>query len=239
MTSHATQSGHARRVRDWFRKLITFWTLIAIVSAGALAVFADVGEDVAKHSTTQFDDAVRAWFVGHQNGVFHNIALAITRIGSPPVMIVLAIAAGAWFYTRGGRRMAGVVVAAPAVGTLLSRTIKILYGRARPVGAELFHETTYSFPSGHASTSAAVVVTVCYVFAREGMISWRSAILVGGTVPLLVGLTRLYLDVHWTTDVIGGWAVGLFVAAVSAALYELLRKTAPPGVSSVKPPLVP
>ena len=221
--------------REWFRKLITFWTLIAVVSAGALAVFADVGEDVAEHKTTQFDDAVRGWFVGHQNVVLHNIALAITWIGSPEVMVVLAIGAGAWFYTRGGRRMAGAVVAAPAVGGLLSRTIKILYGRTRPVGAALFHETSYSFPSGHAATSAAVVVTLCYVFAREGMISWRTAILVGGTFPLLVGLTRLYLDVHWTTDVVGGWAVGLFVAALSAALYERLRKTAPPASAQSGP----
>ena len=114
MTSHASQSGRPRHVRDWFRKLITFWTLIAVVSAGALAVFADVGEDVAEHSTTQFDNAVRGWFVAHQNAL------------------------------------------------------------------------------------------------------------------LLVGLTRLYLDVHWTTDVIGGWAVGLFVAAVTAALYERLRKSIPP-----------
>lgn len=118
------------------------------------------------------------------------------------------------------------------MGSLLSGTIKILYGRARPVGAELFHEHSYSFPSGHAATSAAVVVTLCYVLAREGMISWRTAILAGGTVPLLVGLTRLYLDVHWTTDVVGGWAVGLFVAALSAALYERLRKSAPPDTFS-------
>ena len=47
---------------------------------------------------------------------------------------------------------------------------------------------------------------------------------------MIVGLTRLSLDVHWTTDVIGGWTVGLFVAAMSAALYEYLRRSAPPGV---------
>jgi undecaprenyl-diphosphatase len=46
----------------------------------------------------------------------------------------------------------------------------------------------------------------------------------------LVGLTRLYLDVHWTTDVVGGWAVGLFVAAMCAALYEYLRRNAPPNI---------
>jgi undecaprenyl-diphosphatase len=51
---------------------------------------------------------------------------------------------------------------------------------------------------------------------------------IGGSVPLVVGLTRLYLNVHWFTDVIGGWTVGLFVAAICAALYEWLRKSAPP-----------
>lgn len=233
-STRAPESGHARRVRDWFRKLITFWTLIAVVSAVALMVFADVGEDVAEQSTTQFDNAVRAWFVGHQNPLLHNTALVITWIGSPAVMVVLAIGAGIWFYTRGGPRRAGAVVAAPAVGGLFSGIIKVLYGRVRPAGATLLNEHTYSFPSGHAATSAAVVVTLCYVLARERMISWRTAILIGGSVPLLVGLTRLYLDVHWTTDVVGGWAVGLFVAAVSAALYERLRKSAPTDVDEVR-----
>jgi len=71
------------------------------------------------------------------------------------------------------------------------------------------------------------------VMAREGMISWTTAIVVGGGIPLIVGLSRIYLDVHWTTDVIAGWAVGLFVAALSAALYEYLRRNAPPGVGSI------
>jgi undecaprenyl-diphosphatase len=214
--------------------LITFWTLIALVSAVALLVFADVGEDVAERSTTHIDNAVSAWFVGHQNPVLYKIALVTTWIGSPEVMVLLAIAAGVWFYGRTGRRKAGVVVAAPAVGGLLSGIIKILYGRARPVGAVLLNVQTYSFPSGHAATSAAVVVTLCYVFARERMISWPVAIVIGGSVPLVVGLSRLYLNVHWFTDVVGGWTVGLFVAAMSAALYEWLRRTAPPAASEAE-----
>jgi undecaprenyl-diphosphatase len=110
---------------------------------------------------------------------------------------------------------------------LVSGLVKVLYGRARPAGGALFNERTYSFPSGHATTSAAVVVTLCYVLAREGIISWTAAIVIGGVIPLLVGVSRLYLDVHWTTDVVGGWTVGLFVAAMSAALYEYLRSSAP------------
>jgi membrane-associated phospholipid phosphatase len=224
-TVRAPESAHPRRVRDWFRKLVTFWTLIAMVSAVALLTFADVGEDVAEQSTVQFDNTVHAWFVGHQNPALAEIALVLTWIGSPAVMVLLAIGAGVWFYRRSGRSKAGVVVAAPAVGGLFSGLIKVLYGRERPAGGALLN--TYSFPSGHAATSAAVVVTLCYILAREKIVSWPTAIVLGGAVPLIVGLTRLYLDVHWTTDVVAGWAVGLFVAAMSAALYETLRKSAP------------
>jgi undecaprenyl-diphosphatase len=219
-------------VRDWGRKLITFWTLIAIVSAIAIGVFADLGEDVAEKSTTTFDNAVRAWVISHQNPVVYKLAYFVTWTGSPIVMVFIAIAAGVWFYGREGRSKAGVMVAAPAVGGLLSAGVKLLYGRMRPAGGALLNETTYSFPSGHATTSAAVVVTLCYVMAREGMISWTTAIIVGALIPLLVGLSRVYLDVHWTTDVVGGWTVGLFVAAVSAALYEYLRRSAPPAVET-------
>jgi len=120
---------------------------------------------------------------------------------------------------------------------VLSTGVKLLYGRARPAGAALLNERTFSFPSGHATMSAAVMVSLCYVLAREKIISWPSAIILGGTVPLVVGLSRLYLDVHWTTDVVGGWTVGLFVAALSAALYERLRSSAPPAgeIDSVQP----
>jgi membrane-associated phospholipid phosphatase len=224
------------RLRDWLGKLITFWTLIVLVSAIAIGVFADLGEDVAARSTTQFDNSVRAWFMSHQNPVVYKLAYAITWIGSPIVMVFVAIAAGVWFYGQRGRSKAGIMVAAPAVGGLVSGVVKVIFGRVRPAGAALLNEKNFSFPSGHAATSAAVMVTLCYVLARERLISWPAAIAIGGTVPLIVGLTRLYLDVHWTTDVVGGWAVGLMVAALSAALYEYLRRDAPPGSGSVKNP---
>jgi undecaprenyl-diphosphatase len=58
---------------------------------------------------------------------------------------------------------------------------------------------------------------------------------IGGIVPLIVGITRLYIDVHWTTDVVGGWTVGLFVAAMSAAFYERLRTSVPPAPETENP----
>lgn len=221
------------RVHAWLGRLVTFWALIVAVSAVAIGVFADVGEDVAEHSTTAFDNGVRDWMIAHRDPILYKIAFALTWVGSPLVMVLLAIGAGVWFYRSHGPSKAGVVIAAPAIGGLLSGVVKMLYGRARPAGGALLNEHTYSFPSGHATTSAAVMVTLCYVLAREDVISWPVAIVLGGVVPLTVGLTRLYLDVHWTTDVVGGWTVGLFVAALSAALYEYLRRTAPPKVGEI------
>jgi len=228
----STVESQAAPARTWRQELITFWTLIVLVSAVAIGVFADVGEDVAEKSTTAFDNNVRSWFVAHQNPVGYKIAYVLTWIGSPVVMVLIALVVGWWFYRRHGRSKAGVVVAAPAMAGLLSGVVKLVYGRARPAGGALLNERTFSFPSGHATTSAAVVVTLCYVLARERVISWPTAIVVGALVPLVVGLTRLYLDVHWTTDVIGGWTVGLFVAAMSAALYEYLVRSAPPAVDA-------
>ena len=115
MTSVGQSSQRSYRVREWAKKLLTYWTLIAIVSAIALAIFADVGEDVAEKSTGTFDNAVRAWFLAHQNPTLYKIAAVLTWIGSPTVMVIVAIAAGVWFYRSRGRSKAGVLVAAPAV----------------------------------------------------------------------------------------------------------------------------
>jgi membrane-associated phospholipid phosphatase len=221
----------------WLKKLVTYWTLIVIVTVIALFIFAELGEDVAHRSTGWLDNAVRGWFLAHQNPVLYRIAYAFTWIGAPEVMVLIAIVAAVMFYRSRGRRKAGVVIAAPAAGGVLSTGVKLLYGRARPAGAAVLNERTFSFPSGHSTMAAAVMVTLCYVLAREKIISWPTAILIGGLVPLVVGLTRLYLDVHWTTDVIGGWMAGLFIAAVSAALYERLRSSAPPAdaIEAAKP----
>ena len=187
MTTPAVAPAQIHHRRQWLRKLVTFWTLIAVVSAIAVGIFADIGEDVAEQSTTVFDQAVRGWLIAHRSPVLYQLAYIVTWAGSPIVMVVLAIVAGTWFYKRHGHRKAGVFVAAPAVGGLFSGVVKHLYGRARPPGGVLLNERTYSFPSGHALTSAAVMVTLCYVMAREKLISWPTAIILGGGVPLWWG----------------------------------------------------
>ncbi len=211
------------RVALWFRALAWYWITIVVVSLLGLSLFAAVGSEVFEQETGGFDDAVRAWVLAHQFEAVSRAFRLITFVGSANALAWLAVVMAVWLWRSKRLHIAAVVITAPAVATALFVGFKDLFRRARPAGAGPLHLVSYSFPSGHATASMAVLVTIAYILAREGLLSHRVTLLLGFLGPLLVGLSRIYLDVHWTTDVLGGWGLGLVVAALSAAAYERLR----------------
>lgn len=211
------------RLARWLWNAARQWGIIVAVSLASLAAFAAVGEDVLERETSVFDNGVRSWMLAHRYQPLYRATVAITWLGNAVVLLGAALVVAAWLWHRSGRRTAAVIVTAPAVSTGLFAAVKALFERPRPAGAAQMHISTYSFPSGHATVSAAVLVTLAYVLAREKILPRPAAIALALIGPLVVGVSRLYLDVHWATDVLGGWAAGLLVAALSAALYERLR----------------
>lgn len=206
------------------RGLESHTILLIGVSAAAIAACAKVGEDVFNHESGPFDEPIRAWVLAHQVPALHETFLVITRIAAPSVIIPCTAAVSAWLWSRRGLPIAGAVVLSPAIALALFLGIKRIYKRKRPAGGARLHELTYAFPSGHAAASAAVFGTASYVLWREKMLPRDAAIAIATIGPLLVGSSRVYLDVHWTTDVLGGWSVGGLVAAFSAAVYERVRR---------------
>jgi undecaprenyl-diphosphatase len=194
------------------------------VSAAALAACVKVGEDVFNHETEPFDEPIRDWMLAHQSAVAERMFLLVTHAGSPRVLIPCTGAAAAWLWRREGLPIAGAVVLAPAVASAFFIALKRVYGRARPAGGARRHELTYAFPSGHATASAAIFGALSYVLWREHMLRREQALAFGVLPPLVIGASRVYLDVHWTTDVLGGWSVGALVAMLSAVVYERVRK---------------
>ena len=215
----------------WIRRIAWLWVALVTASFVTLALFAKVGEDVFEHESVSFDGAIRSWVIAHQSVMLFDTFLAITWLGSSVMLVPFAISCSVWLWRRVGHRVAAAVVAAPAVATGLFIAIKDSFRRVRPAGAIRLHQLTYAFPSGHATTASAVLATIAYVLWREGLLGGRRAIAIGAGGPLLIGISRVYLDVHWTTDVLGGWAAGVFVAVLCASLYEYLR----PGTPSVFP----
>jgi undecaprenyl-diphosphatase len=130
-----------------------------------------------------------------------------------------------WCWTRGRRADAVFVVGAMAGGVLLFRGIKILLDRPRPpAAAQVVSETNESLPSGHA-TMAVVVIGSLVVLAWAGRHRLGRALLLAGAVLWVgaVGATRIYLGVHWFSDVVAGWLVGGAWLALCAAAWSRRR----------------
>jgi len=214
----------ALRPRRRPRGLESNTALLIALSAAALAACAKVGEDVFNHESGPFDEPIRKWVLAHQNPEVRKIFLLITTAAAPAVIIPCTGALAAWLWRRRGLAIAGAVVLSPAVSSAIFFAAKQIYQRKRPAGGARLHQLTYAFPSGHSAASAAVFGTTAYVLTREEMIPAGIAAALAGTGTLLVGASRVYLDVHWTTDVLGGWSVGTLVTALSAFVYERVRR---------------
>ncbi|MFD7613919.1 phosphatase PAP2 family protein [Streptomyces sp. NPDC059828] len=115
------------------------------------------------------------------------------------------------------------VAGASALGTLVQQSLKSAVGRERPHWEQPLDTAQYAaFPSGHAMTATVVCGLVLWLLGREGVGPrvWWAAVLVAAVSVLGVGFTRLYLGVHWFTDVVGGWLLGICVVGLAITSYQ-------------------
>lgn len=141
----------------------------------------------------------------------------ITGLGSVFTVLLLTCAVAAYLALTRRRRIALFVIAAVGGGELLSTVLKLVYQRPRPDlvphGMEVF---TASFPSGHATMSAIAYLTLATLVARVDRNRGVKALVLalGVAMTLLVGISRIYLGVHWPSDVLAGWCIGAAWAAL-------------------------
>jgi membrane-associated phospholipid phosphatase len=214
--------------KPWLRSIAWQWVGVVIAFTGALLLFAKIGEDVFDHESGTFDGVIREWILTHRTPFGTSLFLAVTLAGGTTLVTALAAIAAFWLWFARGRHLAAVMIAAAAVATASFVAIKEIFARVGPFGAAFVpHTTSYSFPSGHATVSAAVLSTLAYVLWRERLMAGRLALATSCVLFVAIGVSRVYLDVHWATDVLGGWCLGLGVAAGCAALYERWRGVSP------------
>jgi len=214
------------------------WVAVAAsVVALAFLVLSAASEDVVNSDGMATHDPARLhWFITHRPDGAVRVARMVTMLGNPMTLTLVAIGGSLWLWRRGARLM---VASAPALSLGLAGAAaalsKAVVGRPRPsVGLHLVTETEPSFPSGHATDSTAVFLTLALVVAT---LLWRSprarAAIVAGAVALAgsVGLSRLTLGVHWPSDVLAGWALGTMVATFVSTTVMLLARV-DPGVTA-------
>lgn len=191
------------------------WNLVHVlaVSAALLAVFV-VGltsNVLGKNGLTAIDTPLSDWAIAHRNGTLTPFAKTVSNLGGTVAMTILAALAFVAFATRGYRREA-VVIAATGLGAwVLVDGGKNLIARPRPpIHDHLVVKTNYAYPSGHSLGSIAVISILAIVLIPR--LHSRAARWIAATCATIfvaaVGLSRIYLGVHWPTDVLGGWTLG-------------------------------
>ena len=194
------------------------------VAAAATVVFFGVSEDVVQHDGLATRDASRlAWITHHRSGTLVSSSRVLDTVGSIGVVLAIAVAVGLLLWWRRVPIAAAITpVAAVLMAGATAGALKVIIDRARPTPAhQLIAELNQSFPSGHATDSAALgvsaaVLVAIYLLRRP--LARLAVLAVGAVVPVAVAASRLELGVHWPTDVVAGLALGATVALVTVGV---------------------
>ena len=188
-----------------------------VVAAGLLG-FVAIAEEIVEGETHAFDETIlRALRSATDPGdpigpawleiVFRDL----TALGSITVLTVVTLVVLGYLLIDGKRSAALFVLVSVAGGALLVDAVKLFIARPRPdLVAHLVQVQTYSFPSGHATASAVTFLTLGTLLGRVLGRKRLKAYVLGTAMALtlLVGASRVYLGVHWPSDVLAGWSLG-------------------------------
>ncbi len=192
-------------------------SLISIIRLGGLAVaalamwgFATIAHEVLEKETYAFDKSILLYLKSLHTPVRDRVMLTLTFLGEPNLLLALSVSLGIILWVRKHRSEATTIAVTGAGAIGLNILLKQLFARDRPL---LWERTVdvrfYSFPSGHAMISMVIYGLLGYFLgSRFPKQRWWIYSL---TVVLVaaIGLSRLYLGVHWPTDVIAGYTAGL------------------------------
>jgi undecaprenyl-diphosphatase len=227
-------------LRSWIRKPRDRQELVilsgAVVILALVWVFATLADKVMEGDTRQFDEWVlsslrepadRSQLRGPKWLAF--MADDITALGSPTVLGLTVLAVTGYLCLHGLYRNGLFIFTASAGGWILNWILKAAFSRTRPdIVPHLREVVDSSFPSGHALTSAAVYLTLGALLMRiaEGRLAKYYCITIAMFVTFLVGTSRVFLGVHFPSDVIAGWLIGMTWALLCWVVERTLERRA-------------
>ena len=202
-------------------------TVSLAIAALALWLFGAVLEAVLDNAAVvRLDVATLDWMAAHTSPLGLRVFTVITHLGAVPVIPTIAVA-GAWVLWQQRHRLVLVCwLSAYFGGVLVNRLLKLLIHRSRPI--RVVHVMTFSFPSGHTMAATIGYGMLAYVVATYWCPRWlkrRFLYLAAAVLALAVGVSRIYLGVHFPTDVIGGWAAGTAWVAICVTGTRIARET--------------
>ncbi len=209
---------------------------VLLIVAGLALLFVLLAGEVLHGDTTTFDRAILMATRDPANPsqpfgspTVQNVARDITALGGVALLTFITLAVVVYLLLIGKQRVALYVIVAIGGGAIISYVLKTAINRPRPeLFQHLAYVTTASFPSGHSMLSATTYLTLGALLANLQNNRRLKAYLIGLAIfiTIAVGLSRIYLAVHWPTDVLAGWMAGAAWAQVcDFVAYTVKRST--------------
>ncbi len=202
---------------------------LLLVAAASAAVFAAIAVLVMPSGRpVELDVAVLDWIVAHRSDPATTVLGAVTWIGSILALVpLIGLVVVALYRRRGLAPVRWLAIDVVGINVLHVLFTQIFVRPRPPLGLRLYGETSWSFPSGHASQAVALAIMIAVVVGEGGSRRTRRAWFIAAAgYTLLVGFSRIYLGAHWTTDVLGGFALGIAWVAAVLACRSWLRARA-------------
>lgn len=191
--------------------------------------FVKLLDEVREGETQVFDEWMIRWLRDHEGPAWlQEVGRDLTALGGVAVMVGVTLAVAGYLLLRRMYHAMWLVLIATGGGLILSTVLKYFIARDRPSLVE--HRSivyTSSFPSGHSMLSAVVYLTLGSLLARimPGRVLKLYFLFLAMVLTFLVGVSRVYLGVHWPTDVLAGWCGGLVWALLCWLVARRLQRT--------------
>jgi membrane-associated phospholipid phosphatase len=222
----------------FIRTLVTFWssrisprleTLIGAIGIAGLGIclfliwaLAKLSGETLERESFAFDTSFLLWLHQFANPTLDNVMIAITQLGNPLVVIPVAtmtLAILGWSRQRSPALMFSIACLG---GAILNTGLKLVFTKPRPqLWHQLIVETTYSYPSGHALGSMVLYGMIAYLLAQKYPKLTSIIYIVAAGLILTICLSRLYLGVHWPTDIMAGLGIGLLWLVICITMLKL------------------
>lgn len=217
---------HILRFIDFLKQshisLVLFIEIIisVFISLASLYLFLELGEEVLDKDILLIDSLVTNFIYSFRSPLLNQVMMFFTSLGSGLALISMSVITILYIGAVRKKDVA-IYLGILCSGAILNIILKFLYQRPRPENFPLIHENSLSFPSAHAMNSFVFFAALSYFIFRETnnknitlVISAISLFVVG-----LIGISRIYLGVHYPSDVLGGFIAG-FLWFISAILFE-------------------
>lgn len=223
-----------RGVVKFFKPFLEKSVLILLfVFTACLWIFMEVADEVRENESLHFDDRILLMFRTAENPAvpigpkwLTTMAMDVTSAGSTTLLTFVILAVSGAFWLEKKHRAALLILTTTITGQILSGSLKMFFDRPRPdIVQHLTEVSTTSFPSGHSMMSAVVYLTIAAVAGQFIALKTTRIYLLFLAVVLMIsiGISRMFLGVHYPTDVLAGWTAGFAWAILCLTISHWLQ----------------